>query len=346
MVCMYDEEKESQYEISTNMSKVDVNMDSLVSIDLLKPLTKLVEVVANAIGVSFEPKRLIRKAQAEAHAERIKAIEHAKTNAMLAQDMEKYDQLSVIERRVLLMEQKRQANINNVLEVAAQSLEEGKSVSPEPVNPDWATRFFDIAQDISDETMQNLWGRILAGEVKCPKSYSLRTLDALRSITSEEAQLFEEMAQYVLYDGSFYIYQDPFDENSNDGYQYVDIARLMEIGLIQAGGNVVQNFYNIGGEITTHHISYGDKYVAFVEIPSNLKQISFPIYPLTHVGEELFKLITVHPKSEYLEAVLHDIIDKNKYKSKEIKTRYAKLNKIDYAQGTYEYDDDTLKEIL
>ena len=311
-----------------------------------KPLEKFIEVVSNAIGVVYEPRQLVRVARAEAKAERIKAIEHAKTEAMLANDMEGFEQLSMIERRLVQKEQKRQTNINNVLSVAAQTISKEQDVSSSPVNPDWATRFFDIAQDISNEQMQDLWGRILAGEIKQPNSYSMRTLDALRSITSEEAQLFEEMAQYVLYDGSFYIFRDPYGENSDEGYQYVDIARLMEIGLIQAGSNVVQNFYNVEGEITTHQISYGDAYIAFVEMPANLKQISFPIYPLTHVGEELYKLIKVQPQSEYLEAVLHKILEKNKYKSKEIKARYAKLDVINYEQGEYEYDDDTLKEIV
>lgn len=311
-----------------------------------KPLEKFIEVVSNAIGVVYEPRQLVRVARAEAKAERIKAIEHAKTEAMLANDMEGFEQLSMIERRLVQKEQKRQTNIKNVLSVAAQTISKEQDVSSSPVNPDWATRFFDIAQDISNEQMQDLWGRILAGEIKQPNSYSMRTLDALRSITSEEAQLFEEMAQYVLYDGSFYIFRDPYGENSDEGYQYVDIARLMEIGLIQAGSNVVQNFYNVEGEITTHQISYGDAYIAFVEMPANLKQISFPIYPLTHVGEELYKLIKVQPQSEYLEAVLHKILEKNKYKSKEIKARYAKLDVINYEQGEYEYDDDTLKEIV
>ena len=311
-----------------------------------KPLEKFIEVVSNAIGVVYEPRQLVRVARAEAKAERIKAIEHAKTEAMLANDMEGFEQLSMIERRLVQKEQKRQTNIKNVLSVAAQTISKEQDVSSSPVNPDWATRFFDIAQDISNEQMQDLWGRILAGEIKQPNSYSMRTLDALRSITSEEAQLFEEMAQYVLYDGSFYIFRDPYGENSDEGYQYVDIARLMEIGLIQAGSNVVQNFYNLEGEITTHQISYGDAYIAFVEMPANLKQISFPIYPLTHVGEELYKLIKVQPQSEYLEAVLHKILEKNKYKSKEIKARYAKLDVINYEQGEYEYDDDTLKEIV
>ena len=55
-------------------------MDAPVSIDLMKPLTKLVDVIANAIGILYEPHQLVRMAHAEAKADRIKAIEHAKNN--------------------------------------------------------------------------------------------------------------------------------------------------------------------------------------------------------------------------------------------------------------------------
>lgn len=317
-------------------------MDSLVSIDLLKPLTKLIEVVANAIGVKYEPQRLVSRAKAEAQAERIKAIERAKTDAILAQDMEQYDQLSMIEKRVLLIEQKHQTNINNVINVAAQSLEEEKNVSPEPVNPDWATRFFDIVQDISDETMQDLWGRILAGEVKCPKSYSLRTLDVLRNITCDEARLFEKVANYVMYDNSYFVYYDPsFRKNDKMELTYEEIAKLTEIGLIQAGGGLVHaHLHNKEGKTIINAMAYGN-YVLLIEQPSTYQEVSFPVYPLTKAGAELFQLIKVTPNDDYMKAYANML--KNDYK--DIKVSYAELISIDYDNNEYTFKDETMQQL-
>ena len=73
-------------------------------------------------------------------------------------------------------------NIDNVTQIAAEQLSQEDFVSEEPVEEDWTTRFFNIVEDISDEEMQRLWGKILAGEVKQPKSYSLRTLELLKKI--------------------------------------------------------------------------------------------------------------------------------------------------------------------
>lgn len=311
-----------------------------------KPLEKLLDVVSNAIGALCAPWQIKRVARAEAEADRIKAIESAKTKALLAENAERYKALSTIEKRIIAKEEKRQNNINNVVAVAAQSLKDEKDVSSEQVNPDWATRFFDIAQDISDEAMQDLWGRILAGEVKRPKSYSLRTLEVLRNITREEAELFEKMAQYVMRDASYYIFQDSFEKNTEIGYQYMEISRLMEIGLVQSSSTIVNTYYNNSDESSQHYIYYGEKYVAFVEMPTELKQMSFPIYPLTRVGEELYKLVSPAPNREYFEYVLHKILEDNKHFSKRITTKYAKLNWIDYTKGLFEYDSDTIREIV
>ena len=111
------------------------------------------------------------------------------------------------QQRVEYKEQKRQKNIEAVTQKAAEELESETFVSEEPVDEDWTTRFFDYAENISSEEMQALWGKILSGEVKKPKSYSLRTLDLLRNLSTEEAEAFfqqgclHEEGYPVLYHG-------------------------------------------------------------------------------------------------------------------------------------------------
>lgn len=315
-------------------------MDCLIKIEG-KPLEKLIEVVSNAIGTLYEPRQLVRIACAEAETERIKAIEGAKTEALLANNEERYAELSAIEKRMVAKELKRQNNINNVVAVAAQSLKDDKEVSSEPVNPDWATRFFDIAQDISDETMQDLWGIILAGEVKRPKSYSLRTLDVLRNISHDEAQLFEKVANYFMFDKSFFIYYDSsFREDNNIDLTYEDIAKLVEIGLIQAGSSVYAHLHNQHGGTITNAITYGN-YVILIKQPSKYKEIAFPIYPLTRVGEELCKLLSVKSNNAYMNKFANML--KDDYN--DISISCAQLISIDYKRNEYVYDDETLKEL-
>ena len=323
-----------------------LNMDNLVNVNMeIGPSEKLSEVISSALGAWIAPWAMKRVAKAEAEAERIKAIEGAKTEALLANNDERYAELSAMEKRIVAKESKRQNNINNVVAIAAQSLKDEKEVSSEPVNPDWATRFFDIAQDISDETMQDLWGRILAGEVTRPKSYSLRTLDVLKNITREEAELFEKAAQYVLYDGSYYLYHFSEGKEEYCPLEYADIARLIEIGLVQSGTDITQNYYHRDSDVPQHTLFYAEQYVAFFEIPSNLKQISFPIYQLTTVGSELYKLISIKPNMDFFEQMLQCIMKRNRFENNGINIRYAKLVRIDYENKQLEYDEDSVKEI-
>ena len=186
---------------------------------------------------------------AEAKVEHIKVIEKAKRDALLNHNEEWFNQLSAVEKRLITKECKRQQNIEQVVTHAVKVISPETEVSSEKVDPDWITRFFDIVQDISNEQMQALWGRVLAGEVKQPKSFSLRTLEALRNITSEEAQLFENMAPYTLYSGSYFIYNNTSVKKNDFKISYEDVARLIEIGLVQPGSMVTQNYYNNTGVI-------------------------------------------------------------------------------------------------
>lgn len=317
-------------------------MDSIVNVNMdLVPSEKLSEVVSSALGAWIAPWSMKRIAKAEAEAERIKAIESAKTEALLTGDEERYQALSSIGKRIVAKEIKRQNNIANVVEIASHSIENESSVSTDPVNPDWATRFFDIAQDISDEAMQDLWGRILAGEVKRPNSFSMRTLEALRNITREEAELFEKAAQYVLYDGTYFLYRFSGNNDEKVPLEYSEVARLVEIGLLQAGTTVSQNYYNPDGETCDAHLFYDSKYVAFIKITPEIKQLSIPIYALTKAGNELYKLIQVNPDVEYFEKLLKKLRQKNKNTI----IKYANLKWIDYLKSEFEYVNETIKEI-
>lgn len=49
---------------------------------------------------------------------------------------------------------------------------------PETVDDDWFNTWRDYAGRVSAEKMQRLWGSVLAGEIKSPGQYSLRTLES------------------------------------------------------------------------------------------------------------------------------------------------------------------------
>jgi uncharacterized repeat protein (TIGR03899 family) len=272
---------------------------NLIKIDG-KPLQKLVEVISQGIGTIYKP-RAIRK-EAEANAYKIEIIERAKAKAIAEGKVIEVDTYERIQERFIHKETKRQENIDNVSQIAAEQLSQEESVSTEPVEDDWSTRFFNIVEDVSDEEMQSLWGRILAGEVKQPHSYSLRTLELIKNLTKEEANVFMKVANLAITSISSkdkFIFKGNNHELSTEfDIDYSDISQLVEIGLIQAGDFV--NYQLLESPNATQTPFTSGKFIILVNKKENIPTIQFPINLFTKTGNELLKLVTPNPPFTYL----------------------------------------------
>jgi hypothetical protein len=170
----------------------DMDIKDLAGIS--RPLGRLVEVVAQGIGAISAPLLTRWNASADAHKiekiskaikgtteahnlpveysdEKMKISNAIYENTILTENNTIEDRLRM---RLDFQEKKRQSNIEDITSVAAQVLLDNEEVSDQKPNEDWVMRFFSGAQDISSDQMKDLWGRILAGEIKKPGSFSLR----------------------------------------------------------------------------------------------------------------------------------------------------------------------------
>ena len=153
--------------------------------ELTKPATVLIEKILDAVGGVFKPYQIVRVAKAEAEAELIHA------NAQI--------QISGLERRAMYRfleeEGKKQSNIEGITQKALPLLEE-KSC-PQNVEDDWITNFFDKSRIVSDEDMQQLWSRVLAGEANRPGAFSKRTVNLLADLDKRDAELFTRLCGFA-----------------------------------------------------------------------------------------------------------------------------------------------------
>ncbi|MBS1902368.1 MAG: DUF2806 domain-containing protein [Bacteroidetes bacterium] len=185
------------------------------ALSLAKQLDSLVQSSPNLDGVSLE----LRDGN-------IQMMATASQRAL------SFDQRSDVALR--LNAERKQQNRESIIADAAFELTAGDSqvpLSEDPVDPDWTVRFFNIAEDVSDDDMQLIWGRILAGEVCQPGSYSLRTLDLLKNISQKEATLFATLCKFV-FNGRFVYYQEGIFPEFCD-MSFDDILLLEEAGLLQ-----------------------------------------------------------------------------------------------------------------
>ena len=153
-------------------------------------LAKLGETICCSLGLTAYGRK--KMANAESYA----AIKQAETDTQV--QLLKLKGEEEVANYILAKETRKINNTKSVIEKATSHFVEGEKVSDKPVNTDWTNRFFSIVEDISDETLQDIWGHILAGEVKRPNSFSLRTLDLLRNITKEEAELFVKASKFYI----------------------------------------------------------------------------------------------------------------------------------------------------
>lgn len=311
-----------------------MEINDILGLGKVLPIDKLIDIVSKSVGRISKPyfdrrdidtKVYEIKKMAEARAEEMKIISSAvKENFQLTGGIEYKEEKLVIsspkilpnesqptilltpsieeraQERLTFQEAKKQLNIENITTFAAEELKHEQAVTDEPLDEDWTTRFFRIAEDISNEEMQALWGKILAGEVKQPKSYSLRTLELIRNLTKDEANLFMKVANFSVNSGiDNFIFKGAENElNKNYNIKYGDIAHLIEIGLIQPGDFVNYQLLQNEKYSTTSFIS--GNYVLIVTIKANTPTVQFPIHLFTHSGNELLKLVVTTPPFEYL----------------------------------------------
>ena len=156
--------------------------------------------------------QIIAKAQADARATL------APNDAMVQGEVAIGD---LVSQRIQFQEEKRQANIGSVVGRAALGLGD-REVQDHEVDHDWTARFFNDAQDVSSDEMQQLWAKVLEGEVERPGRTSIKTLGILKNLNKDTATLFRRLCSACV-------------SIRPDGISFLD-ARVPSLG-----GNAAQN---------------------------------------------------------------------------------------------------------
>lgn len=273
---------------------------------MVDPIKKLIEALQSAIGKVYEPRHIRNMADAKAY--EISTVGQAMREFCDIPatyhdgqiQLDTTDSESLVERtksRLAFQELTKQNNIESVVDQSYQMLEGEPMVSNEPVDQGWMLRFMDSVGDISDSDLQRLWAKILSGEIKQPKSYSLRTLDTLRNMSSNEAKLFEQICDYVIVCGNYCFL--PHYESLEKIYNisYGSLLRLEECGLINTDGMIRLNL-----ETTREkgHIANNNRIAIAIEGENNHTNIPIAQYPLTAVGKEIYKLFSHDLSDSYL----------------------------------------------
>lgn len=265
---------------------------------------RLIDVIAAGVGAATRPYLIKKTAEARAFEiklisdalstsgqsgeavyedGKIKLLENAKENSLpqvadRAVNRERFKQIS------------QQQNTEAVCANAAAELADDTDVPEEKPDLEWITRFFRIAEDMPTDGLQQIWGKILAGEIRQPGSFSLRTLDLLRNVSKSEAEAFAKLAPFVARQNELYFFlrEDEFEFGKNGMPTFNEIVALKDAGLVASDPMLTMNSpattKNAEGWYISGPTMLGLRY------PNGKPAVSFSIGLLTRAGIEILKL--------------------------------------------------------
>ncbi|MFH0834239.1 MAG: DUF2806 domain-containing protein [Patescibacteria group bacterium] len=278
---------------------------NLIKIDG-KPLEKLIDTIQKGCGFMVnhffeaDAKKIRRMGNAKIEVEMKKIIEQAEAESQLPAIMLR------AQTRERAQSLKKQQSIEAVIDLSQDELK-GQNVSDDPVDEDWATRFFDFAQDIGNEEMQLVWAKILAGEIKKPKSFSLRTLEVLRNLSAEEAADFQDAVSIATGD-RFIVFEESINELKKYNLDYKKIMKLRDAQLLLSGNNDYLEW------LIKAPMFWGIKTGGFVMLPKTKEsKLKLSVLNFSKAGQEISPLIEVSANNDYL-VHLQETITKKGFK--------------------------------
>lgn len=216
-----------------------------------------------------------------------------------------------------------------VLEAAAVLDNDSGLVPAAEVGQDWLFRWRDAAAEVSTDDLQKMWGQILAGEVKSPGQFSLRTLEFVRNLSQSEANLIAMLAPFVL---GAYVVRIPNNRLAELGLAFGLILELADLGLV-SGVEALGLTSTFGSREPDRYMSAlksHDK-VVVVEHDDADKKAVIPVYQLSAIGREVMKLAGFKSDLNYLREAALLFVDRG--------FRVAIANRIPAQPGVISWED-------
>lgn len=178
------------------------------------------------------------------------------------------------------------------------------------VDPDWYFSFLELAENINSPSMQELWAKILAGEVSHPNSFSRESLFVLKKMTQANANKlkaacslmsrgYKNNSAHIVYGfsrkPSLFSLLKPKTRVlplSKYGLPYGDIVSLVDLGILLPG-ELESGEWPVDEAIPQFYL--GKKY----HLKATESGVVLNYYKFSDIGLELIKLIANEPKPDY-----------------------------------------------
>lgn len=210
--------------------------------------------------------------------------------------------VATAQHNLILDQMRAEVNVSKALLSAEVELENDEQEPPDrTVDDDWLHRWRYSAGRVSAEQLQILWGRVLAGEIKSPGTFSLRTLEFIKNLSLEEARRIAKVAPFVI--GNDYISSDNQKLLEDKGLIFGFLLQLQDLGIISDAALTMSITMGSSqpGEFKRALISYNR--VLLATHKDEKKELRLDCYRLTALGKQVLKLGSFTPNEIYLRSV-------------------------------------------
>jgi Protein of unknown function (DUF2806) len=180
------------------------------------------------------------------------------------------------------------------------------TVSDEPVDADWLNRWRENAQDVSAEHMQKVWARILTEEFKAPGSYSMGTLEFLRTLSKNDALRIAAIGPYVIFSHGMILRDQPFLDRKQILFSH--LLELQEMGIV-SGVEAIGLAWSLGSAVQDKFTNVITAYGKGLLLARDSKEpaLELKIYRITKLGREILGLGDYKVDEDYIKHVATEI---------------------------------------
>lgn len=177
--------------------------------------------------------------------------------------------------------------------------------SEEKPEEDWLVRWRECAAAVSSEELQGIWGKVLAGEVKSPGRFSLRTLEFLRNLSQVEAKAIERIIPFVL---SGVVFRGPGSVLEAEGVTFSHLLAMQELGVL-TGVDGLGLEVNWGSDLSTSFQKVLTSHGAalWVTALDSAKVVKLKACNVTAIGNQVLRLGNFSPNQKMLESVANAV---------------------------------------
>jgi len=215
-----------------------------------------------------------------------------------------------------------QINLDEVSKIAANELlidppaDSKEESTVEEINADWLNIFEKEACAMSSESMRLLFGKVLAGEIRKPSTFSIKAVKLLSEINGPVAHLFQKLCSLSISqetDSGFVDIRVPSLEGNASrnvllkyGLSFKNLNKLNEYGLIIPDYNSHMSYWNcINHKGDPRRYDFFHQKKAYGLVPEDPTTFKKTLYingvELTTVGKELFKIVEISREEKYTE---------------------------------------------